>query len=107
MVTTKSMIRGGHHLRDPLQSGFPAIAGAYADYAKTSFENGKALVEKAFGREIARMHTEFAKCGSFVGSIAEIHGSIAENRGPLPRFARPFVKSLETIVSKSTATVSH
>ena len=50
-----------------LQNGFHAIASAYGDYAKKSFEEGKVFVEKLSGvkslDKALEVQTEFAKSG--------------------------------------------
>ena len=83
-----------------LQNGFHAIASAYGDYAKKSFEDGKAFVEKLSGvkslDKALEVQTDFAKSGydTFVAESQKIAGLYGD-------LAKQFFKPLETIVSKS------
>jgi len=83
-----------------LQNGFQALASAYGDYAKKSFEDGKAFVEKLSGvkslDKALEVQTDFAKSGydTFVAESQKIAGLYGD-------LAKQFFKPLETIVSKS------
>ncbi|WP_375413257.1 phasin family protein [uncultured Bradyrhizobium sp.] len=70
-----------------LQSGFEAIASAYGDYTKKSFEEGKSFVEKLAGvkslDKAIEVQTEYAKSAyeTFVAEsqkIAELYGDLAQ-----------------------------
>ena len=89
-----------------LQNGVHAIASAYGDYAKKSFEDTKAFVEKLSGAKsrdkAMEVQTDFAKSAyeTFVSEsqkIASLYGDLAKQS----------FKPLETIVSKFTPTASH
>ena len=78
-----------------LQNGFHAIASAYGDYAKKSFEDGKAFVEKLSGvkslDKALEVQTDFAKSGydTFVAESQKIAGLYGD-------LAKQFFKPLET-----------
>jgi hypothetical protein len=70
-----------------LQSGLQAIATAYGDYTKKSFENGKSFVEKLAGvkslDKAIEVQTEYAKSAyeTFVAEsqkIAELYADLAK-----------------------------
>ena len=70
-----------------LQGGFQAIATAYGDYAKKSFEDGKAFVEKLSGvkslDKAIELQTEYARSAyeTFVAEsqkIAGLYGDLAK-----------------------------
>lgn len=70
-----------------LQNGFQAIATAYGDYAKKSFEDGKSFVEKLAGvkslDKAVELQTEYAKSAyeTFVAEsqkIAALYGDLAK-----------------------------
>ena len=70
-----------------LQGGFQAIATAYGEYAKKSFEDGKAFVEKLSGvkslDKAIEVQTEYAKSAyeTFVAEsqkIAALYGDLAK-----------------------------
>src|SRR5436305_10119291 len=72
-----------------LQSGFQAIAAAYGDYTKKSFEDGKSFVEKLAGvkslDKAIELQTEYAKSAyeTFVAEspeIAELYTDLATQR---------------------------
>ena len=67
-----------------LQSGIQAIATAYGDYAKKSFEDTKSFVEKLSGvkslDKAIEAQTEYAKIG-----LRDLRGGVAEDRRPLRR----------------------
>jgi len=82
-----------------LQSGFQAIAAAYGDYTKKSFEDTKSFVEKLSGvkslDKALKVQTEFAKSAyeTFVAEsqkIASLYGDLAKQT----------YKLLECIVAK-------
>jgi hypothetical protein len=82
-----------------LQSGFQAIAAAYGDYTKKSFEDTKSFVEKLSGvkslDKALEVQTEFAKSAyeTFVAEsqkIASLYGDLAKQT----------YKPLEGIVAK-------
>jgi hypothetical protein len=69
------------------QSGFQAIATAYGDYTKKSFEDGKSFVEKLSGvkslDKAIEVQTEYAKSAyeTFVAEsqkIAELYANLAK-----------------------------
>jgi hypothetical protein len=70
-----------------LQGGFQAIATAYGDYAKKSFDDGKSFVEKLAGvkslDKAIEVQTEYAKSAyeTFVAEsqkIAGLYGDLAK-----------------------------
>ena len=70
-----------------LQGGFQAIATAYGEYAKKSFEDGKAFVEKLSGvkslDKAIELQTEYARSAyeTFVAEsqkIAGLYGDLAK-----------------------------
>ena len=84
-----------------LQSGFQAIASAYGDYTKKSFEDAKSFVEKLSGvkslDKALEVQTEFAKSAyeTFVAESQKIAGLYGD-------LAKQTFKPLEGIVSKFT-----
>ena len=82
-----------------LQNGFQAIASAYGDYTKKSFEDGNALVEKLAGirslDKAIEVQTEYAKSAyqSFVAESQKIADLYAD-------LARQSCKPLEGLVAK-------
>ena len=76
-----------------LQSGVQAIATAYGDYAKKSFEDTKSYVEKLSGvkslDKAIEAQTEFAR-SSYETFVAEI----AEDRRPLHRSRQADLQAL-------------
>jgi phasin family protein len=82
-----------------VQSGLQAIAGAYGDYTRKSFEDTKAFVErlsavKSLDKAI-EAQTEFAKSSyeTFVGEAQKIAGLYGD-------LAKQSFKPVENIVSK-------
>jgi phasin family protein len=82
-----------------VQSGLQAIAGAYGDYTKKSFEDTKAFVErlsavKSLDKAI-EAQTEFAKSSyeTFVAEAQKIAGLYGD-------LAKQSFKPVENIVSK-------
>jgi hypothetical protein len=83
-----------------LQSGVQAIATAYGDYTKKSFEDGKSFVEKLAGvkslDKAIEVQTEYAKT-TYEGFVAE-----ATKIGELyAAFAKESYKPFETIMAKA------
>jgi phasin family protein len=84
-----------------LQSGVQAIATAYGDYTKKSFEDGKSFVEKLTGvkslDKALEVQTEYAKSAyeTFVAESQKIAGLYTD-------LAKQTFKPLETIASKFT-----
>jgi hypothetical protein len=89
-----------------LQNGFHAIAGAYGDYTRKSFEDTKSFVEKLSGvrslDKAIEVQTEFARSAyeTFVAESQKIAGLYGE-------LARQTFKPLEGIVAKFTPAASH
>jgi phasin family protein len=83
-----------------LQNGFQAIATAYGDYTKKSFEDSKAFVEKLTGAKsldkALEMQTEYARSAyeTFVADsqkIAGLYSDLAKQTfKPLEGFAAKF-----------------
>jgi phasin family protein len=83
-----------------LQNGFQAIATAYGDYTKKSFEDSKAFVEKLTGAKsldkALEMQTEYARSAyeTFVADsqkIAGLYSDLAKQTfRPLEGFAAKF-----------------
>ena len=84
-----------------LQSGVQAIATAYGDYTKKSFEDGKSFVEKLAGvkslDKAIEVQTEYAKTAyeAFVAESQKIAGLYAD-------LAKQTYKPLEGLVAKFT-----
>ena len=82
-----------------VQSGLSAIAAAYGDYSKKSYEDAKSFVEKLSGvkslDKALEVQTEFAKSGyeTFATESQKIAGLYGD-------LAKQFFKPLETIVSR-------
>jgi phasin family protein len=82
-----------------LQTGFQAIASAYGDYTKKSFEDTKAFAEKLSGvkslDKAIEAQTEFAKSAyeTFVAESQKIAGLYGD-------LAKQTFKPLEGIVAK-------
>jgi phasin family protein len=82
-----------------LQSGLHAIASAYGDYTKKSFEDTKSFVEKLSGvkslDKVIEVQTEFAKSAfeTFVAESQKIAGLYTD-------LAKQTFKPLEGIVAK-------
>jgi phasin family protein len=89
-----------------LQNGVHAIASAYGDYAKKSFEDTQALVEKLSGtkslEKAMEVQTDFAK-SAFETFVSESQ-KIANLCGDL---AKQSLKPLETIVSRFPPATGH
>ncbi len=84
-----------------LQSGFQAIASAYGDYTKKSFEDTKSFVEKLSGvkslDKVLEVQTEFAKSAyeTFVAESQKIAGLYTD-------LAKQSYKPFEGMVAKFT-----
>lgn len=84
-----------------LQTGFQAIASAYGDYTKKSFEDTKSFVEKLSGvkslDKAIEAQTEFAKSAyeTFVAESQKIAGLYSD-------LAKQTFKPLEGMVAKYT-----
>jgi phasin family protein len=84
-----------------LQTGFQAIASAYGDYTKKSFEDTKSFVEKLSGvkslDKAIEAQTEFAKSSyeTFVAESQKIAGLYSD-------LAKQTFKPLEGMVAKYT-----
>jgi hypothetical protein len=89
-----------------LQSGVQAIATAYGDYTKKSFEDTKSYVEKLSGvksiDKVIEVQTEFAKSAyeMFVAESQKIAGLYTD-------LAKQTFKPLESIAAKFTPAASH
>jgi hypothetical protein len=86
-----------------LQGGLQAIASAYGDYTKKSFEDAKSFVEKLSGvkslDKAIEVQTEFAKSSyeTFVAEAQKIAGLYGD-------LAKQSFKPVENIVSKLKST---
>jgi phasin family protein len=84
-----------------LQNGFQAIAGAYGDYTKKSFEDTKSFVEKLSGvkslDKAIEVQTEYAKSAyeTFIAESQKIAGMYSD-------LAKQSFKPLEGMVAKFT-----
>jgi phasin family protein len=84
-----------------MQSGFQAIATAYGDYTKKSFEDTKAFVEKLSGvkslDKAIEAQSEFAKSAyeTFVADSQKIAGLYSD-------LAKQAFKPIEGLVAKFT-----
>ena len=82
-----------------LQNGFQAIASAYGDYTKKSFEDTKSFVEKLSGvkslDKAMEVQTEYAKSAyeTFVAESQKIAGLYAD-------LAKQTYKPIEGLVAK-------
>jgi phasin family protein len=89
-----------------LQSGVQAIATAYGDYTKKSFEDTKSYVEKLSGvksiDKVLEVQTEFAKSAyeTFVAESQKIAGLYTD-------LAKQTFKPLENITAKFAPAASH
>jgi phasin family protein len=89
-----------------LQNGVQAIASAYGDYTKKSFDDTKSFVEKLSGvkslDKALEVQTEFAKSAyeTFVAESQKIAGLYGD-------LAKQTFKPLEGIVAKFTPASSH
>ena len=89
-----------------LQSSLQAIASAYGDYTKKSFEDSKSFVEKLSGvkslDKAIEVQTEYAKSAyeTFVAEFQKIAGLYTD-------LAKQSYKPLEGMVGKFTPTAAH
>jgi phasin family protein len=89
-----------------LQNGLQAIASAYGDYTKKSFEDGKSFVEKLSGvkslDKAIEVQTEFAKSAyeTFVAESQKIAGLYTD-------LAKQTFKPLEGMVAKFSPAAAH
>jgi phasin family protein len=88
-----------------LQNGLQAIASAYGDYTKKSFEDTRSFVEKLSGvkslDKAIEAQTEFAKsaCETFVADSQKIAGLYTD-------LAKQTFKPLEGMVAKFVPTAA-
>ena len=88
-----------------LQNGFQAIATAYGDYTKKSYEDTKSFVEKLSGMKsldkVLEVQTEYAKSAyeTFIADSQKIAGLYTD-------LAKETFKPLEGIVGKFNTAVS-
>ena len=89
-----------------LQHGMQAIASAYGDYTKKSFEDTKSMVEKLSGvkslDKAIEVQTEFAKSAyeTFVAESQKIAGLYTD-------LAKQTFKPFEGLVAKFTPAATH
>jgi phasin family protein len=89
-----------------LQQGMQAIASAYGDYTKKSFEDTKSMVEKLSGvkslDKAIEVQTEFAKSAyeTFVAESQKIAGLYSD-------LAKQTFKPFEGLVAKFTPAATH
>ena len=89
-----------------VQNGLQAIATAYGDYTKKSYEDSKSFVEKLSGvkslDKALEVQTEFAKSAyeTFVADSQKIAGLYTD-------LAKQTFKPLEGIVAKFTPAATH
>jgi phasin family protein len=89
-----------------VQNGLQAIASAYGDYTKKSFEDTKSFVEKLSGvkslDKAIEAQTEFAKSAyeTFVAESQKIAGLYTD-------LAKQTFKPLEGVVAKFSPTATH
>ena len=89
-----------------LQQGMQAIASAYGDYTKKSFEDTKSFVEKLSGvkslDKAIEVQTEFAKSAyeTFVAESQKIAGLYSD-------LAKQTFKPFEGLVAKFTPAATH
>ena len=89
-----------------VQHGLQAIASAYGDYTKKSFEDTKSFVEKLSGvrtlDKVLEVQSEYAKSAyeTFVADSQKIAGLYGD-------LAKQALKPIEGIVAKFTPTAAH
>ena len=89
-----------------LQHGFQAIASAYGDYTKKSFEDTKSFVEKLSGvkslDKALEVQTEYARSAyeTFVAESQKIAGLYTD-------LAKQTIKPIEGMVAKFTPAAAH
>ena len=106
MVKVEELQQYGKEHLETVQSGLQAIASAYGDYTKKSFEDTKSLVEKLSGvkslDKAIEVQTEYAKSAyeTFVAESQKIAGLYTD-------LAKQTFKPLETMAAKFTPAASH
>ena len=99
MVNVEEIQQYGKEHLETVQSGFQAIASAYGEYTKKSFEDTKSFVEKLSGvksvDKAIEVQTEFAKSAyeTFVAESQKIAGLYTD-------LAKQSFKPIEGIVAK-------
>jgi len=99
MVKVEEIQQYGKEHLETVQSGFQAIASAYGEYTKKSFEDTKSFVEKLSGvksvDKAIEVQTEFAKSAyeTFVAESQKIAGLYTD-------LAKQSFKPIEGIVAK-------
>jgi hypothetical protein len=99
VVKVEEIQQYGKEHFETLQSGLQAIATAYGDYTKKSFEEGKSFVEKLAGvkslDKAIEVQTEYAKSAyeTFVAESQKIAGLYAD-------LAKHSYKPIEGLVAK-------
>ena len=99
MVNVEEIQQYGKEHLETVQSGFQAIASAYGEYTKKSFEDTKSFVEKLSGvksmDKAIEVQTEFAKSAyeSFVAESQKIAGLYTD-------LAKQSFKPIEGMVAK-------
>ena len=97
----KEQLRDVRRLRDLVQSGLQAIASAYGDYAKKSFEDTKSFVEKLSGvkslDKALEAQTEYRPL-----RLRDLRCGIQKIAGLYSDLAKQAFKPVETVVSKFT-----
>jgi hypothetical protein len=89
-----------------LQNGFQAIASAYGDYTKKSFEDTRSYVEKLSGvkslDKAIEVQTDYAKCAyeTFTAESQKIAGLYTD-------LAKQTFKPFEGMVAKFTPAGAH
>src|SRR5471030_2184692 len=106
MVKIEEIQQYGKEHIETLQTGFQAIATAYGDYSKKSFEDTKSFVEKLSGvkslDKAIEVQTEFAKSAyeTFVAESQKIAGLYTD-------LAKQTFKPLEGVIAKFAPAVAH
>ena len=99
VVKVEEIQQYGKEHFETVQSGLQAIATAYGDYTKKSFEDGKSFVEKLAGvkslDKAIEVQTEYAKSAyeTFVAESQKIAGLYAD-------LAKQTYKPIEGLVAK-------
>jgi phasin family protein len=99
MVKVEEIQKYGKEHLETVQSGFQAIASAYGEYTKKSFEDTKSFVEKLSGvksmDKAIEVQTEFAKSAyeTFVTESQKIAGLYTD-------LAKQSFKPIEGMVAK-------
>ena len=100
-------------LASQLQNGLQAIASAYGDYTKKSFEDTKSFVEKLSGvkslDKAIEVQTEYAKSAyeTFVAELQKIAGLYTDlakqTFKPLESIVAKFVPAADALISRALA----